>query len=66
MVRIERPKRASLDVSVGRGDVEVNGVEGEVQVETYEGDIECDGKTDQVAMKTIPGGPASGPGIIFQ
>jgi hypothetical protein len=65
-VRIETPKRASVDVSVGRGDVAVNGVEGQVQVETFEGDIECDGKTDQIAMKTIDSGLSSGPGIIFQ
>lgn len=66
-VRITTPKRASLEISVSRGDVAVQGVEGEIAIETFDGDIECDARSHQVQMKTDTTAVASSaPSVVFQ
>jgi hypothetical protein len=66
-VRIAAPERASLNVSVSRGDVAVQGIEGEVAIETFAGDIECEAATHQVEITTDPTEiAAAAPSVIFQ
>jgi hypothetical protein len=64
-VRISTPRDASIDVSVGQGDVAVAGVEGEVAIETFDGDIECDAPDHQVEITTYPAVATAAPSFVI-